>query len=84
MWQTYIFGMHWEHEGKMYYDEIPAESADEAANYFNHHKRNDVTLIKVEVVRPDDNGVREPAHPALKPFSPLQARRRMDKDEDAR
>lgn len=43
MWQTYIFGMYWEHEGKMYYDEIPAESADEAANYFNHHKRDDPT-----------------------------------------
>jgi len=86
MWQTYIFGMHWEHEGKMYYDEIPAESIDEAANYFNHHKRDDVTLVRVEVVRPgrDDHGVREPAHPSNKPFSPLQARRRMDKDEDAR
>jgi hypothetical protein len=68
----------------MYYDEIPAESIDEAANYFNHHKRDDVTLIKVEVVRPDDNGVREPARSPLKPFSPLKARRRMDKDEDAK
>jgi hypothetical protein len=86
MWQTYIFGMHWSHEGKMYYDEIPAESIDEAADYFNHHKRDDVTLVRVEVVRPgrDDHGVREPAHPLNKPFSPLTARRRMDKDEDAR
>ena len=68
----------------MYYDEIPAESVNEAANYFNYHKRDDVTLIKVEAVRPDDNGVRELARPALKPFDPLKGRRRMDKDEDAR
>jgi hypothetical protein len=84
MWQAYIFGMHWSHEGKMYYDELSAESADEAADYFNGHKRDDVTLVRVEVVRPDDNGVREPAHPSDKPFSPLMARRKMDKDEDAR
>jgi len=84
MWQTYIFGMHWSHDGKMYYDEIPAESADGATDYFNHHKRDDVTLVRVEVVRPDENGVREPVHPSNKPFSPLTARRRMDKDEDAR
>jgi hypothetical protein len=84
MWQTYIFGMHWEHEGKMYYDEIPAESVDEATDYFNHLKRDDVTLVKAEAVRPDDNGVREPARSSLKPFDPLQARRRTDKDEDAR
>lgn len=84
MWQTYIFGMYWSHEGKMYYDELPAESITEAIDYFNHHKRDDVTLVKVEVVGPDDNGVREYAQPPDKPFSPLQARRRMDKDEDAR
>lgn len=84
MWQTYIFGMHWEHEGKMYYDEIPAESVDEARDYFNHHKRDDVTLVRIEVVGPDDNGVRENARPSDLPFNPLKARRRIDKDEDAR
>ena len=31
MWQSYIFGMHWRHEEKMYYDELPAESMEEAA-----------------------------------------------------
>ena len=84
MWQTYIFGMYWEHEGKMYYDEIPAESVDEATDYFNRHKRDDVTLVRVEVVGPDDNGVRENVRPSDLPFNPLKARRRIDKDEDAR
>jgi hypothetical protein len=84
MWQTYIFGMHWKHGGKMYYDELPAESKDGAADYFNDHKRDDVTLIRVEVVGPDESGVRESARSPVSPFRPLKARRRLDKDEDAR
>ena len=68
----------------MYYDEFPADSKKDAAEYFNCHKRDDVTLVRVEKVRPDDNGVREYADSSLSPFSPLKARRRMDKDEDAR
>lgn len=28
MWQRFIFGMHWKHGGKMYYDELPADSKD--------------------------------------------------------
>jgi len=27
MWQTFIFGMHWRHSGKMYYDELRAAEA---------------------------------------------------------
>ncbi len=84
MWQTFVFGMHWRHGGQMYYDELSAASQDEAAEYFVDHKRDDVDLIRVELVRPDDGGVREPAHSPVTPFSPLKARRRMDKDEDAR
>ena len=84
MWQTFIFGMHWRHCGKMYYDELPAGSKDEAAEYFNDHKRDGVTLVRVELVGPDDCGEREYAHSPLSPFSPLMARRRLDKDEDAR
>ena len=84
MWQTYIFGMHWMHKGKMYYDELPAASKDEAWDYFNDHKRDDVALIKVEVVGPDQPGLRERAHSPVSPFDPLKARRRTDKDEDAR
>src|SRR5438093_1282224 len=38
MWQTFIFGMHWRHGGKMYYDELPAASKDEAAESFFHEK----------------------------------------------
>lgn len=84
MWQRYIFGAHWKHQGKLYYDEFPADSKDDAAEYFNDHKRDDVTLVRVERVRPDDNAVRELACSPISPFSPLMARRRMDKDEDAR
>jgi hypothetical protein len=84
MWHTFIFGMHWQHQGKMYYDELPAESMEEAADYFIDHKRDDVDLVRVELVGPDDSGTREYAHSPVSPFGPLQARRRMDKDEDAR
>ena len=68
----------------MYYDELPADSKDEAAEYFIDHKRDDVTLIRVELVGPDEGGVREYAHAPVSPFDPLRARRRLDKDEDAR
>jgi hypothetical protein len=34
MWQTFIFGMHWRHGGKVYYDELTAASQEEAAGYF--------------------------------------------------
>ena len=84
MWQTYIFGMHWKHQGEMYYDELTASSQDEAAGYFIDHCRDDVSLVRVELVGPDEPGTREYAHSPVSPFSPLKARRRMDKDEDAR
>jgi hypothetical protein len=84
MWQTFIFGMHWRHGRKMYYDELPAGSKNEAADYFNDHKRVDVTLVRVDVVGPDDSGVREFSRSPRSPFNPLMARRRLDKDEDAR
>lgn len=84
MWEAYKFGMHWKHGGKMYYDEVIATSMVEAADYFNDNKRDDVALVRVEVVGPDDSAVREPAFSPVQPFSPLVARRRIDKDEDAR
>ena len=68
----------------MYYDELSASSKDEAAEYFIDRKRDDVDLVRVELVGPDDNGVRENANSPISPFSPLMARRRLDKDEDAR
>lgn len=76
--------MHWKHDGKMYYDEIPAQSMDEAEEYFLDHKRDDVTLVRIEYVGPNEGGVREPAHSPYSPIGPLRASRRMDKDEDAR
>ena len=84
MWQTFIFGMHWKHGGKMYDDELLAESEVEATDYFLDHKRPDVSLVRVELVGPDEPGVREHAHSPLSPFDPLMARRRLDRDEDAR
>jgi hypothetical protein len=84
MWQTYIFGMHWKHGGKMYYDELSGESQDEAAGYFIDHCREDVSLVRVQLVGPDEGGVREYAHSPFSPFDPLRARRRTDVDEDAR
>jgi hypothetical protein len=84
MWQTYIFGIHWSHGGKMYYDELPAGSKEEAAEYFLKHKRDDVILVRVELVGPDDSGLRQRAEPPVSPFSPLIGRQRLDADEDAR
>jgi hypothetical protein len=84
MWQSYIFGMHWQHDGQMYYDELPAESKTDAVDYFIDHKRDDVTLVRVEWVGPNEGGVREFACSPISPFAPLQARRRLDADEDAR
>jgi len=84
MWQTFIYGMHWRHAGTMYYDELTAGSQDEAAEYFIDHKWDDVDLIRVELVGPDDSGVREHANSPVSPFKPLMARRRLDADEDAR
>ncbi len=76
--------MHWMHGGKMYYDELYADSKEEAARYFIDHKRDDVDLVRVENVGPNDNGVPEKARSPLLPFNPLKARRRLDRDEDAR
>jgi hypothetical protein len=84
MWQSYIFGMHWKHDGKIYYDELPAESKVEAVDYFNDHKRDDISLVKVELVGPNEGGVRELVCSPDSPFSPLIARRKPGKDEDAR
>jgi hypothetical protein len=54
MWQTFIFGMHWRHGGKLYYDEVPAVSKEEAEEYFINHKRDDVVLVRVELIGPED------------------------------
>jgi hypothetical protein len=84
MWQTYIFGMHWKHDGRMYYDELPAESETEAVDFFIDHKREDISLVRVELVGPNEGGVRELVVSPDSPFSPLKARRRLDQDENAR
>lgn len=68
----------------MYYDELSAESQDEAAGYFIDHMRDDVSLVRVELAGPDDGGIREHAKSPVSPFAPLKARRKMDGDEDAR
>jgi hypothetical protein len=84
MWQSYIFGMHWQHDGKMYYDELPAESKEAAAEFFIDHMRDDVALMRVELVGPNEGGVRELARSPDAPFSPLVARRKPGTDDNAR
>ncbi len=84
MWQSYIYGMHWKHDGKMYYDELPAESKTEAVDFFIDHKSDDVSLVRVQFVRPNEGGVRELVVSPDSPFSPLMRRRKPGKDEDAR
>ena len=39
-----------------------------ATDYFIDHKRDDVSLVRVELIGPDEPGVREPAHSPLSPF----------------
>ena len=46
--------------------------------------RYDASLVRVELVGPDEGGTREYAHSPFSPFDPLKARRRLDQDEDAR
>lgn len=84
MWQSSIFGMHWKHDGKMYYDEIPAESKEDAAEYFIDNQRDDVQLVRVVYVGPNEGGVRETTGSPDSPFRPLMARRRWDREEDAK
>lgn len=76
--------MHWKYDGKMYYDEIPADSMEQASEYFIDHKRDDVSLVRVELVGPNEGGVRQPASLPVTPFTPLIARRRLDVDGDVR
>ncbi|MGA2245447.1 MAG: hypothetical protein ABSH48_10640 [Verrucomicrobiota bacterium] len=84
MRERYIFGMHWKHDGKLYYDEVPADSKEAAVVYFNEHKRDDVSLVRVELVGPNEGGVREIVIPPDLPFGPLMAHRRVDMNQDAR
>lgn len=71
MWQSFIYGMHWRHDGKMYYDEVPAESKEGATEYFIDHKRDDVTLVRVELIGPNEGGVRQPVGSPVMPFTPI-------------
>jgi hypothetical protein len=86
MWHSYLYGMHWKHDGKMYYDEVSAESKEAAAEYFIDNMRADVTLVSIVYIGPNQGGVREVIHPpdAPLPFPPLIARRRLDQDDNAR
>ena len=84
MAQMFMYHLHWKHEGKLYVDEMSAASTIEVVDYFNDNKRNDVSLVRVELIGPDSGGVREFAHSPDSPFSPLMARRRLNRDEDAR
>jgi hypothetical protein len=65
MRQTFIFGMHWRHGGKMYYDEVPAASKENAEEYFMLHKRDDVALVRIELIGPEDYRVQSIPIPLL-------------------
>jgi hypothetical protein len=82
--ELFKFHVHWKHKDKLYVDELSAASKVECVDYFNDNKRPDVSLVRVELVGPDEGGERELAHSPNSPFSPLMARRRLDIDEDAR
>lgn len=84
MEQLFKHHMHWRHNNKLYVDELSGASVTEVVDYFNDNRRSDVSLVRVELIGPDEGGVREFAHSPNSPFSPLMARRRLDKDEDAR
>ena len=84
MWQSYLYGMHWKHDGKMYYDEVSAESKEKAVEYFIEHKRDDVTLVRVDFIGPNEGGMREPVGSPDLPFSPLMGRREPGTQLDAR
>jgi hypothetical protein len=84
MQELFMYRVHWKHQDKIYLDEFAAASKVEAVDYFNDHKRPDVSLERVELVGPDQGGSREFAHSPNSPFSPLIARRRLDKEEDVR
>jgi len=80
----FMYHAHWKHQDKLYVDEFSATSLVAAVDYFNDHKRPDVSLIKVKLVGPDQGGLREFAHSPDSPFSPLIARRRLGVDDNAR
>jgi len=52
MSQSYTFGIHWMHRRALFYDELSAASTEEARDYFNRHKRDDVALIRVDMLNP--------------------------------
>ena len=54
MAQLFLFGLHWSHAGNLYYDAVLTGEKDELINYFNQHKRSDVTLVKIEFFGPED------------------------------
>ena len=82
--ELFKFQVHWKHNEKLYVDELSAVSRVECVDYFNDNKRPDVSLVRVELVGPDEGGMRKFAHSPDSPFSPLLARRRLDADEDVR
>jgi len=84
MSDRFIYGMHWRHDGKLYDDEVPAESKDEAIAYFVELHRGDIVLVRVELVGPNDGSVQDVIVPPTSPFGALSARSRLDTDADAR
>ena len=83
MSERFIFGMHWKYDGKMYYDEVPAGSKDEAIAYFVECQRGDVVLVRVDLVGPNDRRVPGDGVAPSLPFGPSSERSRLDTGADA-
>lgn len=78
------FRLHWTAQGKEQVTELRAGSAGDARQAFNALRLPGVLLISVEPIDPAAASLPVPSHSPDSPSDPLIARRKMDKDEDAR
>ena len=78
------FRLRWEVRGKQHVTEMRAATAGDARQAFNTYRLPGVLLPSVEPVEPDAAVPPISTQPPDVPFSPLIARRKRSKDEDAR
>jgi hypothetical protein len=78
------FRLRWEVRGKEHVTELRAATAGDARRAFNAYRLPGVLLTSVEPVEPDAAAPPISTQPPDLPFGPLVARRKTDKDEDAR
>ena len=78
------FRLRWEVRGKEHVSEMRAATAGDARQAFNAYRLPGVLLNSVEPIEPDAPAPPLSTNPSGSPFRPLVARRRTDRDEDAR